>query len=419
MLKRKFSIGVIGTLVILAAFFLLLLPFAWRATSFGKRQAEQAYTAEARSGGLALKYFQHHSQDNAIILAFGSRSRDQVLSTYRNKVAVLMYHDVNPNGRGPYSITPGRLDSDLTILQQKGFRIIPISQLADFLDNKGVVPEKAVVITFDDGYQGVYQYALPVLKKHNAPATAFVIGAYVGKLPGYLNWPEVRALEDGGLVTIGGHTFNQHNGALTGTPHVMMPATIDHAYDPDSKRQETDQEYEARMSSDSQQLQEAFRMYLGHATPYFAFPFGAYDPSLIKILHGSGFRYLFTVLRGVNARNEDPGRLYRINVGAPEVSSQNLPSMILRATLAPGVRKQLAFWAPKWADHNPDPRDTGNTPSNNIQPAGSGGTGNPNPAGSSNSAKPTDSSAKLIDDSQNSKTGEAPPAPAADRNPDK
>ena len=227
-----------------------------------------------------------------------------------------MYHDIDPNSQSVIDITPQHLDADLTLLQQMGFHIIPISQMVAFMDHRATVPEKAVVLTFDDGYQGVYQYAFPILKKHHVPATVFLIGYTVSRTPGYLTWPEVQEMEGSGLVTVGGHTYNLHWEGPTTKPNQEEPATIDYLYDPQTGHQETEQEYEARVLADSQLLQEAFKSNLGHTTPYFAYPYGAYNAALIRILNEAGFRYMFTTAQGMNGEKTNPTRLLPDHCGS-------------------------------------------------------------------------------------------------------
>jgi peptidoglycan/xylan/chitin deacetylase (PgdA/CDA1 family) len=282
------------------------------------------------------------------LLQASLRRQLQAPSTYKNQVAVLMYHDVQPDSSSTITVTPQRLDADLTLLQQEGFHIIPISQMAAFLEHRATIPEKAVVLTFDDGYEGVYRYALPVLQKHHAPATIFLIGYYIGNLPGYLTWPEVRQLEASGLVIVGGHTYNQHVPEPAGESHLQEPATIGHLFNPKTGQEETEQEYEARMLSDSQLLQEAFKNELGHTTIYFAYPYGAYNATFIKILHETGFRYMFTTQTGVNSVNDDPASLFRIDAGATWIATKKIPTLILKAAYYSSSEKQSPSYLPEW-----------------------------------------------------------------------
>jgi peptidoglycan/xylan/chitin deacetylase (PgdA/CDA1 family) len=289
-----------------------------------------------------------HSSRTSKLLQTSLQRQLQVPSTYNDQVAVLMYHDVQPDSSNTITVTPQRLDADLTLLQQEGFHIIPISQMAAFMEHRATIPEKAVVLTFDDGYEGVYRYALPVLQKHHAPATIFLIGYYVGNLPGYLTWPEVRQLEASGLVTVGGHTYNQHVPKSAGESDLAEPATIDHLFNPKTGREETKQEYEARMLSDSQLLQETFKNELGHTTIYFAYPYGAYNATFIKILHETGFRYMFTTQTGVNGINDDPASLLRIDAGATWIATKKIPSLILKTAYYSSSEKQSQSYLPTW-----------------------------------------------------------------------
>ena len=330
-MKGKPERGMVTPLIILL---LILVPATVRLTSSSGGEASASIRCStARYPGTSQA---------------GLPQQLQILATYRDKVAVLMYHDVEPDSNNTITITPQRLDADLTLLQQKGFHVIPISQLAAFMEYRSSVPEKAVVLTFDDGYEGVYRYAFPVLKKHSAPAAIFIIGYYVGRLPGYLTWPEVRQLEESGLVTTGGHTYNQHVPEPSKKPNLVVPATIGHLFNPQTGREETDQEYEARMLSDSKLFQDTLQGELGHTTPYFAYPYGAYNPTMIKILRATGFRYMFTTMTGANGRGEDPTRLYRINAGATWIATNRLPSMIFKAAFYSSTEKQPSSWLPEW-----------------------------------------------------------------------
>ncbi len=289
-----------------------------------------------------------HSSRTSKLLQASLRRQLQVPSTYNDQVAVLMYHDVQPDSSNTITVTPQRLDADLTLLQQEGFHIIPISQMAAFMEHRATIPEKAVVLTFDDGYEGVYRYALPVLQKHHAPATIFLIGYYVSNLPGYLTWPEVRQLEASGLITVGGHTYNQHVPEPVGDSNLAEPATIDHLFNPKTGQEETEQEYEDRMLSDSQLLQETFKNELGHTTIYFAYPYGAYNATFIKILHETGFRYMFTTQTGVNGINDEPASLFRIDAGATWIATKKIPSLILKAAYSSSSEKQSQSYLPTW-----------------------------------------------------------------------
>ena len=268
---------------------------------------------------------------------------------YRDKVVVLMYHNISPTYHGRGTITPETFAAEISALVQSGYHIIPVQELAAFLQKRAQVPPNAVVITFDDGYEGVYRYAYPVLKEFRAPATVFLIASYIGKKEGFLSWPQVREMAASGLLTFGGHTFNAHYGAPTG-PHTTAPATVAHIYDFASGRKETATAYRTRLFADSQRAQALFTQELGAPTPYFAYPYGAFTPALDEILRTAGYRYFFTTLGGANQPGQDPYHIYRINAGAPWITPERLVSAVRYVAWLYNLPHRMPhMWLPRWA----------------------------------------------------------------------
>lgn len=267
--------------------------------------------------------------------------RGKSAAYYHNSVVVLMYHNVDRDLTGHGAISPEKLIQQLDLLRKKGFHFIPVDRLAAFLTKKGTVPDNAVVLTFDDGYQEVYGNVYPILKKRQIPATIFIMGGVIGK-PGSLTWQQVKEMDSGGLVTIGGHTYGTHTLVQCGMKRTQ-PATVARIYNPATKKQETLPQYISRMTADSNREQQIFQSRLGHKTKYYAYPYGAYTPKLIEILQKSGYRYLFTVIRGINSASQDRARIMRIDAG--QISPQQLFSTIRQAALS---AKSSRLPGPAW-----------------------------------------------------------------------
>ncbi|MGQ9756172.1 MAG: polysaccharide deacetylase family protein [Desulfotomaculales bacterium] len=266
---------------------------------------------------------------------------------YRDRVMVLMFHNISPTTKGRGTITPAAFAADIRQLVRDGFQPVTAAQLAAFLRGKGEVPPNAVAVTFDDGYAGTYTYAFPVLREYRVPATVFLIAGYVGRSPDFLTWSQVREMEASGLFAFGGHTFDAHYRARTG-PRTSAPASVARIWNPQTGRRETAVEYRARMLADSLRAQGMFRRELGHTTPYFAYPYGAYNPEFDGVLRDAGYRYYFTVLRGVNRKGQGC-RVYRINAGAPWVSPRRLVTTMRVVALAGRWNSPPPTWLPRWA----------------------------------------------------------------------
>ncbi|MEU0948805.1 polysaccharide deacetylase family protein [Streptomyces canus] len=130
-------------------------------------------------------------------------------------VPILMYHavatDPNDATRG-LSVSPEAFAQQMEAIAESGLTPVRTADLAARWRDGRPLPDRPVLITFDDGYEGVHRHALPVLAKHGFPATVFVStgwlrGAYDtgGGLDTMLDWDQVRELAAAD-VEIGGHT---------------------------------------------------------------------------------------------------------------------------------------------------------------------------------------------------------------------
>ena len=138
------------------------------------------------------------------------------------EVPILMYHSVlkDPAKNGKYVVSPDELEQDLLYLSQQGYTTVFLSELVDFVEGRGALPAKPVVITFDDGYLNFITYALPILEEHDMKAVLSVVGEYTRIFsetpdpnPNYAHctFEDIRMLSLSGLVEIQNHSDNLHS----------------------------------------------------------------------------------------------------------------------------------------------------------------------------------------------------------------
>lgn len=96
---------------------------------------------------------------------------------YENKAVVLTYHHIDTRAGG-ITITPQRFESDLKMLKESGFNVISQRYLNECISGTKKLPQNAVVITFDDGYESFYKYAYPLLIKYNMPGVVYIVSAF-------------------------------------------------------------------------------------------------------------------------------------------------------------------------------------------------------------------------------------------------
>jgi poly-beta-1,6-N-acetyl-D-glucosamine N-deacetylase len=125
------------------------------------------------------------------------------------KVPVIMYHDILPKKEVFFDVTPAEFEADLKLIQQKGLTPISLDQLVAHLSTGMPLPEKPILLTFDDGYSGHYRYVYPLLKRYGYPGVFAIYTAKVGTNQGRssLTWDELKEMAADPLVTIAAHSI--------------------------------------------------------------------------------------------------------------------------------------------------------------------------------------------------------------------
>lgn len=124
-------------------------------------------------------------------------------------VPILCYHRLGP-GSNRMVIAPSNFETQMNWLVRNDYRIIRLADLAGFLAGERALPARAVVVTFDDGYESVHRHAFPVLKRLGIPATVFVYTDFLGGGDA-LTWPQLQEMQASGLVDIQSHSKSHRN----------------------------------------------------------------------------------------------------------------------------------------------------------------------------------------------------------------
>lgn len=134
------------------------------------------------------------------------------------RVYALMYHHIQPeeeakkNNQTNLTVSPDFLEKQFQYLQDKKYNVISMENLKNFFDGGEKLPDKPVLLTFDDGYKDNYIYMYPILKKFGYKATIFTPTGLLNN-PGYLNWDDLNSMKD--LVYFGNHTWSHHSSGGT------------------------------------------------------------------------------------------------------------------------------------------------------------------------------------------------------------
>ena len=221
--------------------------------------------------------------------SFYGLERDE--SKYTKKISVLLYHHISDEVKTPSTVTPAAFERQMAAVVEEGYTAVTIRDLEDYIYRGIELPEKSVLITFDDGYKSNLEEALPILEKYGLRATVFTVGSAIGSsfykdtgipcIP-HLSREDNDFLNSGGTVNVQSHSFDLHQ---------SKEFEGDGAFDNMIKREdETDLEYVARIRRDCEAMTEA----LGYAPVALSFPHGMGDVLLQSILCEYGIEFTFT-----------------------------------------------------------------------------------------------------------------------------
>lgn len=216
---------------------------------------------------------------------------------------VASFHDVREDVRLDYTggstvVTPTHLEAYFQWLKDNGYHVVGIQDLLDAKAGKQAgLPDKAVVLTFDDGYASFYHTVFPLLKRYGYPATVALVGSwmdlpdgavvplggeFVLKRESLLSWEQVRELARSGLVEIASHSYDMHRG-LPGNPQGnLQPAGVTRIYDPASKSYESDEAYRKRIREDLQSSADGIARHAGVKPRVMVWPYGEYNQALLE-----------------------------------------------------------------------------------------------------------------------------------------
>jgi peptidoglycan/xylan/chitin deacetylase (PgdA/CDA1 family) len=236
---------------------------------------------------------------------------------------VLMYHHVTPND-GLVTVSPVTFRQQMGWLARHGYRGITCRDLERFFDGEAL-PDKSVLITFDDGYLDNYVYAHPVLQEFGLHGVIFLVTGWIGSesqprrygSPGggggdlpecpnhrdakaliaagqadraMLRWSEVEAMQTAGTFEFHSHTHT----------HTRWDKTV---ADP--------AERSAALAADLAESRAALASHTGDS-PHLCWPQGYFDVDYQQVAHKAGFRYLYTVNKAINTSATTTDEIGRI-----------------------------------------------------------------------------------------------------------
>lgn len=238
-------------------------------------------------------------------------------------VAILMYHAFTENEAETSSVCTlaSEFERQLSALRDAGYTSVGYADLIEFVNGKGKLPEKPLLISIDDGYQNNLDLAAPLLEKYGFCANIAVIGVSIGHttykgtdipIMPHFSLEDARPWIKRGVLTVTTHSYDMHQiAAVDGNDCrrgvLQMP-------------DEAEPDYIAALTQDYTHAQEQLAGLPGKVLPVFTYPFGAYSELSERVLQEQGVQVTVTIADGANrlvkGEPETLRLLRRINVPA-------------------------------------------------------------------------------------------------------
>ena len=207
----------------------------------------------------------------------------------------------------PQSIALSTLIKHFNWLKENGYTPVRFQQVIDASKGGTPLPDKAVVLTFDDGYENFYRLVYPLLKLYNFPATQAIVTSWIempeGSLVPYgntslprstfLTWPEIKEMQASGLVEIASHTHSMHKSVISNPFKGQQAALLSSTYD--NGIYETPAQYRARIRNDFKQSAQLIQAKTGVAPKIMVWPYGQFNDVDVELARDAGFTHFFSL----------------------------------------------------------------------------------------------------------------------------
>ncbi|MGN1015180.1 MAG: polysaccharide deacetylase family protein [Butyricicoccus sp.] len=226
------------------------------------------------------------------------------------RLPIAMYHSVTDSGKSPgeYVISPKTLESDLQFLQENGFVTVTVNDVIAYVKHGAQLPEKPVMLTFDDGYYNNYANAYPLLEKYGMRAVLSPVGTLTeqftqadeppNEIWSYCTEGELWEMADSGVIELQNHSYDFHE--LSPRRGCLKNSGED------------GESYREIFCTDTQKAQEVFSN-IGIAKPTcYTYPYGACNEETEELVRKCGLSASLGCEEGINTLRREESVLWRM-----------------------------------------------------------------------------------------------------------
>jgi len=261
----------------------------------------------------------------------------------KGEFLVLCYHNVPIKAKpgNSYSVSQNVFIEQMEYLRTHGYHPVSLDDILNAREGKKDLPDKPILLSFDDAYISYYNFVFPVLKTFRYPSILAVVGSWIDDPPDTLpeplmDWDQIREVAQSSLVEIVSHTYGLHKGIQYNPQGNTAPAVNVLAFDPETETYEREDGYRARIEADCITQNRLFKRNLGVTPRAVVWPYGKFNRISIEAARKAGCPFTFTLEEG--AANVDHLNAINRNMVLNRTMQSFIESVTSLYTENPSVR---------------------------------------------------------------------------------
>jgi len=216
---------------------------------------------------------------------------------------ILCYHDVPKEVHlDNYGADQESFINTIEYLKSHDYTFISLDDFVQSKNGNKELPEKSILLTFDDAYTSYYEFVHPMLKEYKIPSTLAVVTSWIEKEnPEYnikhdlMSWDQIREVSRSPYVDVISHSHDLHKGILSNPQGNKPAAAVNRLFDEENKKYENIDEYEKRIQDDLKTSKQILEEKIGKNVDTIAWPYGLYNEITAKLATEAGFKNQFTL----------------------------------------------------------------------------------------------------------------------------
>lgn len=255
-----------------------------------------------------------------LLLCIGSLSLKGEAAQYTgHNFLVISYHDCQAmdNAAFPDTVYPEDLEKQFQWLKANGYHPVSIEQIIKSQKTGKPLPDNAVLLTFDDGYDSFYEKVYPLLKAYNFPAVLAIVGKWIDtpltkrvkfanteiSRDRFLTWDKIKEMQQSGLVEIASHSYDHHHGIRANPQGNVQAAYTTRLYSEENNTYENKENYRKRIRHDMAKNSATIQKHLGKRPRIMVWPYGRYNKETLDIAKELGMSITITLDKGLATTN--------------------------------------------------------------------------------------------------------------------